>query len=183
MLLIAVLLFALSNCEFDGVPHITSIGYKEHFKDSPILVVYVYDEHVDRYKAGLRRFSEIVSDLKFDIEPKYMAINCASNHLICENNRFTKRPAVLFLKKGAAVETFTGDMNSYAFRSFLRSHLSTDTSVTNNTQFRVLLLIVILIALVLLFLKTIRSTYVDSVKADLEEQAPLVNRSPEQNAE
>ena len=66
---------------------------------------------------------------------------------------------------------------------FLRSHLSTDTSVTNNTQFRVLLLIVILIALVLLFLKTIRSTYVDSVKADLEEQAPLVNRSPEQNAE
>lgn len=74
-------------------------------------------------------------------------------------------------------------MLSSAFRSFLRSHLSTDTSVTNNTQFRVLLLIVILIALVLLFLKTIRSTYVDSVKADLEEQAPLVNRSPEQNAE
>lgn len=55
--------------------------------------------------------------------------------------------------------------------------------MTNNTQFRVLLLVVILIALVLLFLKTIRSTYVDSVKADLEEQAPLVNRSPEQNAE
>lgn len=29
---------------------------------------------MDRYKAGLRRFSEIVSDLKFDIEPKYMAV-------------------------------------------------------------------------------------------------------------
>lgn len=58
-----------------------------------------------------------------------------------------------------------------------------NTNATNSTQYRILLLIVILIALVLLFLKKIRSTYVDSVKADLEEQAPLVNRSPEQNAE
>lgn len=55
--------------------------------------------------------------------------------------------------------------------------------MANSAQFRLLLLIVILIALVLLFLKTIRSTYVDSAKADLEEQAPLVSRSPEQNAE
>lgn len=74
-------------------------------------------------------------------------------------------------------------MLSSAFRSFLRSHLSMNTNATNSTQYRILLLIVILIALVLLFLKKIRSTYVDSVKADLEEQAPLVNRSPEQNAE
>ncbi|CBK23382.2 uncharacterized protein [Blastocystis hominis] len=112
-----------------------------------------------------------------------MAINCADNHLICENNGFTSRPAVLFIKKGQPVETFKGDLNSYAFRSFLRSHLSLNTSVANSAQFRLLLLIVILIALVLLFLKTIRSTYVDSAKADLEEQAPLVSRSPEQNAE
>ena len=41
----------------------------------------------------------------------------------------------------------------------------------NSPQFRILLLIVILIALVLIFLKTIRSTYGESIKSDLEEQA------------
>ena len=29
---------------------------------------------MDRSKAGLKKYAEIVSDLKFDIEPKYMAV-------------------------------------------------------------------------------------------------------------
>lgn len=157
---------------------------------------------VDRYKIGLRKFENTIMDLKYDIEPKYMAVTFkVSLHFsstvpptILSASRIVSRSDLLSfsLKRGnpwrllrAVLKASTAlgsAVLSSAFRSFLRSHLSVNTNSTNSAQYRVLLLIVILIALVLLFLKTIRSSYGDSTKNDLEEQAPLVSRSPEQNA-
>lgn len=95
---------------------------------------------------------------------------------------------MIIIKKDRSSVRYTGSMNSAFvlflvllfrsyFRLFLHRNLSSPSSVISSVQLRIIFLVIILVALVLLFLKTMRSNYSDSRPTNAEEHAPLVEHS------